>query len=78
MRMTFFQRPNPTLIAALIGLALDKLTTDTPHRVGAVLFNAAIIIWSYDEITRGRNWFRRILGGAVLAYVLYGLYNQLQ
>jgi hypothetical protein len=78
VRMTLFQRPNFVLIAALIGLALDKFTTDMPHRVGEVLFISASIVWSYQELTTGRRWFRKLLGLAVLAYVIISLFNKLQ
>ena len=74
--MTLFQVPNPPLIAAGIGFAIEKFTEGNIQTFGKTLFIASLIIWSYQELTKGVNWFRKILGGMVLAMTLITLFNQ--
>jgi hypothetical protein len=38
-----------------------------------VLAAASIAVWAADEILRGVNPFRRLLGGAVLGWLAYRL-----
>ena len=35
--------------------------------------NAPLIVWAGDEVLRGVNPWRRLLGGGVLAFTLVGL-----
>lgn len=51
----------------LAGLSADA--EDTLRWVGA----GALLVWAVDEVARGANPFRRILGGVVLAVQLVAL-----
>ncbi len=71
------QLPNPPLIVAIVGLLISKVSSGILHKLGATVYTIAIIIWAYEEITSGVNWFRRLLGVIVLLTVAYSLFNQL-
>lgn len=40
--------------------------------------NLAIAVWAYLEITDGVNWFRRLLGSAVLVLTVIGVARALR
>lgn len=71
-RITVFQRPNAALaiwlVATLLGVVLDA--TGRFATVLTVIGTAALIIWAGDELLRGVNPFRRVLGGAILVLQL--------
>lgn len=75
--MTFFQKPNPPLIAAGIGWVIEKFAKGEIQKFGLTIFLSAIIVWAYQELTTGVNLFRKILGGAVLITSLIRLFNLL-
>lgn len=73
-RIVIAQRPNLTLTLWLVCLVVARLTH--PHGawstalriVGAV----ALVAWAGDEIARGVNPWRRLLGAAVLVGAVVG------
>ena len=74
-RVTLAQWPNlalwvfiATLIAQQFCEAIGPLETTL-----RILGTIALIVWASDEIARGVNPFRRILGAAVLALTIAGL-----
>lgn len=75
--MTFFQKPNPPLIAAAVGFAIEKIADGDIQKFSLVLFISAIIIWSYQEVISGVNLFRKFLGTAVLITSMIRLFNLL-
>ncbi len=76
--MTIAQKPNPPLIIALIGFVLSKFTHGVVHQIGSALFTVSIIIWAYQEITTGVNWFRKTLGWLILLAVSLSLILQMK
>jgi hypothetical protein len=65
-RFPIAQFPNPPLIAALAGWVLAALTKGTAHDVGRGVLAIGLTVWALAEIVAGANWFRRLLGAAVL------------
>ena len=74
-RITIAQAPNPALVVFLAAAALRLIarTSGTVGTVGDVGASIALIVWSVDEIVRGVNPWRRILGSGVLAWVVIGV-----
>ena len=74
-RIAIVQWPNLTLIVFVVARALDALLhPGTPwstvlRGVGTV----AIVWWSVDELVRGVNPWRRLLGAGVLVVQVVGL-----
>lgn len=76
--MIIFQKPNPPLMAAGGGFVVSLLTHGPFHRLGNLFFYVFILIWSYQEMTSGVNWFRKLFGLIILIAVAFGLYQQLR
>jgi hypothetical protein len=73
-RITVAQFPNPALWAFLAG-TLVLWAFDPAGGVRAafrVLAAAGLLWWAVDELLRGVNPWRRLLGGAVLAGQVLG------
>jgi hypothetical protein len=68
-RITIVQFPNAALGLFLAATALQRFLDPTgERRTGLTLLGAgALIWWSADELIRGVNPWRRLLGGVVLA-----------
>jgi hypothetical protein len=69
-RYPIAQFPNPPLLLALAGSVLAAVSSGTAHDVGRVVSTAALAFWACQEMASGVNWFRRLLGLAVLTWVL--------
>ncbi len=75
--LVFGQFPNPALWVWLACLALQSfgdLTDDAALLVRGA-GRAALAIWALDEIVRGCNPFRRVLGGVVLTVSAIGWFT---
>ena len=75
-RITIAQVPNPALLVFLTGAVVARLTrpstlADAASTVGRV----ALAVWAVDEIVRGVNPWRRLLGAGVLGGLVVGLLN---
>lgn len=67
------QFPNPPLIIGLVALGLRYLASGAwADALGAIGY-VFIGVWAYLELTAGVNLFRRVLGAAGLAYVVYAI-----
>jgi hypothetical protein len=67
------QFPNAPLLV-FIGAAVVTWVADGRLHDGAwAVSRVALTIWAYEEITDPANWFRRLIGIAVLAGVTVGL-----
>jgi hypothetical protein len=67
-RVTVAQWPNVALSAFVVSSGADRIFRPS-GRAGTALHVVAvatIALWALDEIVRGVNPFRRMLGGAVL------------
>jgi hypothetical protein len=74
-RLTIAQWPNISLwvfIILTIGLHILHPKGGAGKVIG-VLADAALLVWAADELIRGVNPFRRILGSLVIAVTIYSL-----
>ena len=73
--ITVAQRPNAPLaiwlVATIVGLVFDP--TGGLGTALEVVGRGALIVWALDELVRGVNPFRRILGAVVLAATIASL-----
>jgi len=67
-RITIVQRPNVALLVWVGATVLRWLVRSAgdPTTALRVLASAALVFWAGDEILRGVNPWRRMLGAAVL------------
>lgn|SRR6185437_841554 len=72
-RFPIAQFPNPPLLVALAGWLVAAVTGGAAHDVGRILTTLGLVVWACEEIASGVNWFRRLLGLAVLAWVVVGV-----
>jgi hypothetical protein len=67
-RITVAQFPNPPLAVFLGATVVHRLiAAGAPRTAVGVLATAALLWWAVDELLRGVNPWRRLLGGVVLA-----------
>jgi hypothetical protein len=68
-RFPIVQFPNlPLIVALLAGAAAGRLS-GWAHAYATSVSYLAMAIWAYEEVARGANWFRRLLGLAFLVIV---------
>jgi hypothetical protein len=74
-QITIAQFPNMALGLFLAASAVDWLVdpTGTLRTALRVLATGALVWWALDELLRGVNPWRRLLGGAVLGAQLFNL-----
>jgi hypothetical protein len=69
-RFQIVQFPNaPLLIAFGAGIAHHFVAGTTGRYLQATTY-LALAVWAYEELVRGSNWFRRLLGAAFLVIVV--------
>lgn len=76
--MTILQAPNLLLIAALAALMITPFVDGIADVLAQAVFYMTITMWAYEELTRGVNWFRRVLGAVVLVYTFSVLVQALR
>jgi hypothetical protein len=69
-RFVLVQLPNAPLIAGLVAAATAGATDGSVHDVAAVVATIGLAVWAIQELLQGVNWFRRLLGAAMLAYLV--------
>jgi hypothetical protein len=74
-RLTIAQWPNiPLWVFIVLTVGLHILhPKGTAGKVTGVLADAALLVWAADELIRGVNPFRRLLGSLVIVVVVYAL-----
>jgi hypothetical protein len=74
-RISLAQLPNWQLGVWLLASAVMRLGNPQGRArdVLVVIASAALALWAGDEVLRGVNPFRQILGVAVLAWLVYSL-----
>ena len=74
-RITIAQLPNAPLIVFLVAAVLRWVLhpSGTAGTIVSVVATLALVVWAVDEIIRGVNPWRRLLGGGVLAVTVVGL-----
>lgn len=76
--LKLIQKPNAPLIIALSGWLVGYILGGSLHKIGQVIFIISLTIWAYLEVTKGANWFRRLLGAVTLLFIIFILFNQLK
>ena len=64
------QFPNAPLIVALGAWLVAALTRGSVHSYARAVFYAGLAAWAWQELARGVNWWRRLLGAGGLVYVV--------
>jgi hypothetical protein len=72
-RFVLVQFPNVPLIVALAGSVLAGALDGRPGDDADALGRIALGVFAYLELTDGANWFRRLLGAAVLVELVVTL-----
>jgi len=71
--------PNPPLWTAIVAFVVKFIFKTGPiHHFGDTLLITSLIIWSYLEVTKGINWFRKLLGAVVLLIEIASLFSRLK
>ncbi len=72
---TIAQFPNVPLLVFLVAVVVRWLAhpSGTVGTVVDVVATGALVVWAADEVVRGVNPWRRILGGTVLTWTVVGL-----
>jgi len=71
------QLPNWQLIVMFVGWLGTKLTEGQFATISRTVFYIGGIIWAYEEIFRGENWFRKTLGVLVMLWLAFSLAQNL-
>ena len=73
--ITIGQWPNEALLVFLSALVLSRIVepSGAAATVLAVVATGALIVWALDELVRGVNPWRRMLGAGVLVWQVTGL-----
>lgn len=74
-KFVIFQWPNKYLWAMIIAWPLTTYTNGQLQAGARSVFIVAVIIWSYEEIFHGANWFRKLLGFVVMADMLFNIFR---
>jgi hypothetical protein len=72
-KIVIAQVPNVPLIAWLVATGGALVTTGVVHTILGYTATVALVVWAGDELLRGVNPFRRMLGAAVLAWEAFSL-----
>ncbi len=72
-RIVVGQFPNIPLIVWIAATLLAAVTSGGVHTAFSVLATLGLVVWAGDELIRGVNPFRRLLGAVVLGWKLYSL-----
>jgi len=77
-KMTVAQWPNATLVVFSVAVVVRWVfhPAGTLGTIVTVVATVALIVWAGDEIIRWVNPWRRILGGAVLAFTIFGVFKR--
>jgi len=71
------QIPNWQLIVMFAGWLGTKFAEGQLPAISKAVFYVGGILWAYEEIFRGVNLFRKLLGGAVMAFLIFSLFTDL-
>jgi hypothetical protein len=72
-RFPLAQFPNAQLAAGLIGSVVADHTEGRVHDYASAIGYLGLGAWAADEMLRGVNWFRRLLGAAALVVLVVRL-----
>ncbi len=69
-RFVLVQMPNPPLLVALTASIVGALADGDTAAYADAIGRLALAVFAYLELTDGANWLRRLIGAAVLAYLV--------
>ena len=69
-RFPIVQFPNLPLAVALVAGAVANFVNGTAHDYATSVSYLALMVWAYEELAHGANWFRRVLGLAFVVVVV--------
>lgn len=72
-RFVLVQLPNLPLIVALAGSVVAGLAGGRTANYSEAVSRIGLAVFGYLELTDGANWFRRLLGAAVLVQLVVAL-----
>lgn len=73
-RVVIWQNPNAWLIGwAVLTMVSLLLSRGLVADICSWAASASLIVWSFLEISRGVNYFRRVLGAVVLVFAIASL-----
>jgi hypothetical protein len=67
------QFPNIPLFVWLVATGLSVVTSGTLQTILGYVAIVALLVWAGDELLRGVNPFRKLLGAGVLVWTLHSL-----
>jgi hypothetical protein len=76
-RFPIVQFPNLPLVVAILASGAGRLLDGSAHSYAASVSYLALTIWAYEELAQGVNWFRRLLGLAVVILMIVHLAHAL-
>jgi hypothetical protein len=72
-RFVLLQFPNLPLLVALTASAVGGLVDGEIGAYVDAIGRLALAVFAYLELTDGVNWLRRLVGAAILVYLVYTL-----
>ena len=77
-RFPIVQFPNAPLIVAFLAGQAGRFVHGADHDYTVSLAYLAMTIWAYEELVRGVNWFRHVLGVAYAIIMIIRVAHALQ
>lgn len=77
-RFVIAQFPNKWLWIMIITWPMGHFVPGQYGVLAKTVFYVTAVIWSYEEIVNGVNWFRNLLGLAVIMLVMVSLATNLR
>jgi hypothetical protein len=63
--------PNAPLITWAVAAMVNRVASGTVATLAGAVAYGALFVWAWLELFKGVNYFRRLLGAIVLAYLLF-------
>lgn len=74
-KWTIGQFPNLPIAIWAVLTVISLLMAESPLRTNIEQLKAAVLlVWAYLEVSDGDSGFRRLLGGIVLLFIVYGYF----
>lgn len=64
------QFPNLPLILAFLAGIVSKATSGTTHDYFLAIVFVGMVIWAFEELVYGVNWFRHLLGATYIVILV--------
>lgn len=75
-RIVVWQSPNIFLYGWILFTAVAFIISDKEYKSGFVQLSSSFLFaWAFLEVTKGVNYFRRLLGLIVLVVTIFGFFN---